>query len=353
MAGRPGFGADRVKPWDGGREFLRRRYESAAARNSLDPVEVWLDSLKWDGEERLDGMLTSLWGLDPADELVAWASRHLCLGPVWRTYRPGCKLDETVVLIGEQGTGKSALVKSLVPDERWYGDGIALNTSQKEHAEALAGRLIVEMPEMSGAQRADAKLLKSLMTRTDDGQHRAAYAARPVPTPRRCIMVGTSNRTGAGVLPQDSSGQRRYVCIDIPKELEESLVGPVEDWVDGHRDQLWAEAVFMYQKGLSARLPRHLSRKQAERNSPHEIVEQTFDDAVQQLRPVAGRMIDLAVTAGIAPKGAATLSREDENRLAESLRRFGWERGIKEIDGKTTRVWVPTGGTIPDDDERF
>ena len=68
------------------------------------------------------------------------------------------------VLIGEQGIGKSALLRELLPPQypEWFSDGLHLADYPKVRAEALLGRVIVEVSEMAGSTRAELQSLKSV-----------------------------------------------------------------------------------------------------------------------------------------------------------------------------------------------
>ncbi len=50
------------------------------------------------------------------------------------------------------------------------------------------------------------------------------------------------------VLPKDPSGLRRFV----PVTLEGGDPAHVSDYLDMHRDQLWAEALELYREGAPA-----------------------------------------------------------------------------------------------------
>ena len=143
----------------------------------------------WDNKPRIDGLLSRLFGAAD-DDLSRWASRYIGLGALQRSYQPGSKLDETPVLIGDQDVGKSAFTKAWFDAEHihWHGEGADLAAKGKEQAEALDGRVIVELSELDGVKKADITKLKAFLTRTDDGSFRRAYA-----------MFTQPNRAGASL----------------------------------------------------------------------------------------------------------------------------------------------------------
>ena len=219
----------------------------------IDPFEEWIQALpKWDGENRLSFLLSDLFGADK-NPLVEWASRYPFLGAVWRTFRPGTKLDEVPVLIGPQGIGKSTVLDlAFPPDTEWFTDDLDLSAYRKERAETLQGRVIVEVSEMAGATRAELRSLKGFLSRRNDGGVRLAYRRNPESMPRRCVIIGTTNDIEP--LPNDPSGNRRFVPIVLAKGNPKTI----RTYMEKHREQLWAEALNLYRQGYEAWLPQQM-----------------------------------------------------------------------------------------------
>lgn len=215
-----------------------------------DPFRDWLDALPaWDGVGRVQQWIADVFDVEDAgNPLVSWAARFVFLGAVTRAYRPGAKLDEMPVFIGPQGIGKSTALRLALPPERpeWFADGLHLASGPKERAEALQGRVIVEVAEMAGSTRADLESLKSFLSRTDDGAVRLAYRHNPETMLRRCIIVGTTNAREP--LPNDPSGNRRFV----PVVLVRGDAGRAADYMRQNRSQLWAESVELHRSGARA-----------------------------------------------------------------------------------------------------
>ncbi len=63
------------------------------------------------------------------EELARWASQYMFLGVVWRTFKPGTKLDEIPILVGPGGIGKSTFPSMAVPPKipGLYGSGLELS----------------------------------------------------------------------------------------------------------------------------------------------------------------------------------------------------------------------------------
>ena len=189
----------------------------------VDPFLVWLSELPaWDQTPRIEFILADLFGAED-DDLTRWASRAPLIGAVQRARFPGSKIDESPILVSvEQGLGKSTMASSLVPPEYkddWFGDALDLSSSKKEQAEALAGCVVVEISELDGLRRAEIGAVKSFLARTNDGQHRGAYAIAKEKKPRRCVIIGTSNDEQC--LANDPSGNRRLVPIILLRTPEQ------------------------------------------------------------------------------------------------------------------------------------
>ena len=272
-------------------EFLLAILHSART----DGFREWLETAPpWDGKPRLDSVLTDLFYVDPPSgngftqeeqELLAWASRAVPMTAAARCYEPGLKVDQVPVLIGPQGTGKSTWARSWLPptgQTEWFSDAIDFAGRPKEQLEAIKGRVIVEFSEMVGLKRADLGKVKAFITRLDDGAIRLAYRRNPDASPRMVAFALTTNTDTA--LPNDETGNRRFVAVRLDPEEEKAKVC-VEEYFEERRAQLWAEAVHRVKAGESPALPRHLAQAQAEANERHRHADSPVEDAIRQAFP--------------------------------------------------------------------
>ena len=291
--------------------------------HEVDPFKVWLESLpEWDGVGRLDHYLTDVFEAE-LNSLTTWAAQFIVLGPIQRAYQPGCKLDEMPVLVGKQDIGKSALLRSALPwphQSEWFADGLNLSSDPKTRAESLQGRVIVECGEMAGSNRAELESLKSFITRQDDGSVRLSYRRDPETTLRRCIIVGTTNRRDS--LPNDPSGNRRFVPVDLP-----TSTGPIEPYMEANHVQLWAEALNRYRGGVRAGLPRKLKVEAAAVAELHRNRDELLEDRIEVLTIADGASLaEIAKAVGMldSEMDGARLNPRDAKRLAAALRNNGW-----------------------------
>ena len=317
-----------------------------------DPFLQWLESLPgWDGTERVRHWIEDCFEADPRGDrdLTAWASQFIFLGPVWRAFCPGTKLDEIPVLSGKGGIGKSTALRLALPQhiEGLFGDALHLAARDQDRVVALQGKAIVEASEIAGASRADLESLKSFLTRVNDGSTRLAYRKNPEPSPRRCVIIGTTNQHDT--LPNDESGNRRFVVI----RLLGADVQHVVQYLEYNREQLWSEAVALYRQGVEAWLPRGLASVQAVSNEAARRRDDMLEDKLEQVLPTVGdyfTMGEIAARIGLIKPGesGASIPMREARRLGRALAAHGFERTLdRQGKGKKpVRAWrqgVPQG----------
>ncbi|TGE31358.1 virulence-associated E family protein [Desulfosporosinus sp. Sb-LF] len=203
-------------------------------QNRYHPVKDYLRNLQWDGVERLDRLLIDYFGAEDTPYTRAVIRKTLAAA-VARVYDPGCKFDYMLLLVGDQGLGKSYLLNRL--GSKWYSDSLTTVVG-KEAFEQLQGAWIVEMAELSAAKKADIEALKHFISKQED-IFREAYGRRTVAFPRQCVFVGTTNDKEC---LRDRTGNRRFWPVNVGRG-QQSL------WQDLNVDQIWAEAVQAYKSG--------------------------------------------------------------------------------------------------------
>ena len=225
------------------------------------PVNVrveWLETLpKWDGQVRLRTLFKDALGAATEDvqgntNLAGVAGEAFMVGLVARAYDPGCVHDWMPVLIGAQGLGKSRFCKDLFPralQARWHEDGVAVDQDTQRLAESAGPCWVAEFSEMRGVRSLKAvEHFKNVMSQQKD-RFRRPYAVAPDDHLRGWAGIGTAN--GDEAIPDDPTGSRRYVAIEC---------GETADWdyVPKNREQLWAEAIIIYQTQAEDAHPRNL-----------------------------------------------------------------------------------------------
>lgn len=235
---------------------------TVSMRNRRNTVAEWLDSLEWDGQERMSTLLSVFLGCDPSDYNMA-VIRLFMLGAVARAYKPGTKFDYMPVLVGAQGLGKSMFLRMLGHNSAWYCDN--LNTIEGDAAaEKLRGMWIVEMAELLATKRSrDVEAIKAFITSTVD-TIRPKYARETEQRPRGCVFAGTTN--DAQFLT-DTTGNRRFLPVDCG--VYQPAMSLFSDEAPAYFQQAWAEAVAVWKTDrpklvLEGDLQRYAMEKQAQ-----------------------------------------------------------------------------------------
>ena len=147
-------------------------------------------------------------------------------GIVARAMHPGCKYDYMPIFLGEQGTGKSTVIRKLALEDEFSIEGF--NRFDEEGVKRLEGKLIAEVGELSGFNGADMNAIKDFVTRTKD-TYRRSYGRYAITVPRRCILIGTSNNR---YVLDDATGNRRFLIIECGREREDPAPGVFDGTFD-------------------------------------------------------------------------------------------------------------------------
>lgn len=209
-------------------------------RHRFHPVREYLDSLTWDGEARLDTLLIDWVGADD-NPYVRTVTRKALVGAVARIYNPGCKHDHMLVLIGDQGAGKSSILAKL--GGKWFSDSLQ-TIDNKDAFLLLQGSWIIEMAEMSAVKKSEVESVKQYISKQTD-IYREPYGRRAVEHPRQCAFFGTTNEDE---FIRDPTGGRRFwgVKMDVHPRKYSCLW---DNFTEELRGQVWAEAVTRYRAG--------------------------------------------------------------------------------------------------------
>lgn len=206
-------------------------------RNQFHPVRNMLDSLAWKGTGHIQKLLPDFLGAENT-EYQYQVLKLWMVGAVSRIYKPGCKFDYTLILVGPQGLGKSTFLRLMALMDEWFNDSLD-NLDSDKTAQSLMGSWIIELAELKSLARTSGGVdsIKRFLTAQQD-KYRAPYERRAEIIQRQCIFSGTTNRTD---FLQDESGNRRFLIIETGiNKPTKSLFTPeaMEDI-----KAAWAEAV--------------------------------------------------------------------------------------------------------------
>lgn len=316
--------------------------EAVARRRVINPVREYLFRVgdSWDGIIRLGGHTHTSWLTKyvgaPDTLYTREVGARWPIAAVARALSPGCQADNMLTLISIiQGTGKSSFYRALCHDETWFFDD-ELKIGDKDAAQSLRGKWIIELAELSSLTRGQLEAVKAFITRRVDS-YRPTLARRSRDFPRRCIFGGSTNNPE----PFTDEDNRRFLPISV-KTID--VRG-----VERDRDQLWAEAVFRYRAGAAWHIDTPelaaLCRAEQEMRSQADPWETYFGEWLDKLMRETQQNHDDWIRLGIdctcprcagvtvsgclehalkLPRGQA--DRRAENRGAAVLRRLGWTR---------------------------
>lgn len=207
---------------------------AVAARHKVHPIRDWLEGLEWDRIERLPTFFSDFCGAKQTPYTDA-VGRSLFVSAVARIMHPGCQVDTMVTLEGEQGIGKSKLVRAIFGED-WRCE-ITEAPGALDFYQCMTGKWIGEFSELSAMGRVDQNRVKQALTSTCD-TYRSSYGHKAQTHPRQFIFIGNTNKEEYLF---DETGARRYLPIEC-REIDSEAAGAA-------RDQLFAEAMVRFGAG--------------------------------------------------------------------------------------------------------
>ena len=320
------------------KEEIDRAIDLVASERRYNPVVEYLESLRWDGQERLDHVADDY--LNASDRpIYRVLFRKWAISAVARALAPGCQVDTVLVLQGAQGAGKSSFFAELVGSE-WYASAkLDVEKSDRDAALLLSRVWVLEWGELESLQRAKhQEAIKEFITRRVD-VIRLPYDRRIVRIPRHSVIVGTTNDDD---FLADPTGARRYWVIPVGSEIYLEPIRHV-------RDQLWAEAVARYRAGEIWHLTREEEAELAEVHALFTRRDPWEEPVLDWLERQTGPRSTAEIMEGALDKPRSQWTTADARRLAGILKKAGYEQ-VKVHPGK--RVWLKaascSGGWMAD-----
>lgn len=295
-------------------------------KNLRNEPREWMESLTWDGTRRISNFFPDCMGVFPSPYTLA-VSFNFWVSMVARVFRPGCQVDNMVILEGKEGIFKSKSLEAI--GGNWYMNAHEQITS-KDFFLSLQGKLIVELSELDSFSKAEGTRVKQVITcRTD--RYRSPYGRASADNPRQSIFVGTTNERH---YLKDSTGARRFWPLTI-KNIDLEKIGR-------DRSQLFAEAVAEFKSGADwYHTPGdETSETQEDRRQFDE-----WENGVAEFLRGKNQIIlkDLAASLGV---DQGRLDAQTQRRIGALIRRQGWERRVVRVDPFTRmRVWAPADQT--------
>lgn len=300
--------------------------KTLAAANSFHPVREYLNSLTWDGEQRLDTWLPVFAGAEDR-EYTRLVGRWWMMGAVARVMQPGCKFDYCLVLEGEQGKKKSSTFSIIGGD--WFGD-TDLDFANKDSMIALAGKLVYELAELGALARSDERRQKSFLSRRYD-EFRPPYGRTYIKAPRQLVFGGSTNEWEWN---KDPTGGRRFWPVECKGDIDlEALIAA--------RDQLFAEAFHLFKSGERYWPDADQQKKIFD---PEQLRVEQPEGYVDALHDWVFEQTELFSLADAILKGlkldASKLTRDTQTRVGVALRKLGCTR-VERRNGMVRFAYKP------------
>jgi predicted P-loop ATPase len=292
-----------------------------AKQRTFHPVRDYLRSTSWDGTARVQDLL--LRGFQVAhipgkdEEFFQKMAVKFMVSCVARIMDPGCTVQSMLVLTGNQGVGKSRGLQALVsppcaPKQGWFVDS-KIEVGEKDGVMKLRGALLYEISELDSFRKVENSRLKSWISSSVD-RVRLPWGRHTVDIPRETVFVGTTNDRH---FLTDPTGSRRYMVARVDTRVD-------IPWIVENRDQLWAEALHLYEAGTvwywdeaeTAQLE-EFNEEYQERDPWEEIIRRgLLQLGVPEVTPVD---VLLKVLMYLPDR----ITRADRNRVADALRTLG------------------------------
>lgn len=298
--------------------------------NRFHPVRSYLKSLEWDGTPRLETWLQTYAAAQGPESYLKAVSRKILVALVKRVFEPGCQFDQVLILEGDQGVGKSSLLRALTSP--WFTDQ-PLNIGDKDTVLTMQSKWLIELGELASLNRSEVESMKAFVSQRTD-RIRAPYGKRVEEYPRQSIFVGSTN---LDEYLKDETGNRRFWPVKCVGKLKFKAI-------ERDRDQLFAEAYAYYRLGE----PTYLEAEEdnllalAEQNQRGEIDEwfgavadvlngPLFPKRGFEMRQLAGQLDQF---------GAHRLERSDQQRIGKILKTLGYAK-YQENVGDRRKLWAP------------
>lgn len=316
--------------------------QAAAFRNPKHPVQTYLNGLCWDGADRLDDWLITY--AEASDSPYSRAiSRKTLIAAVARIMNPGCKADHVLVLEGEQGIGKSGIIRALAPWDSLVLDS-PLDFNNKDSQLALQGCWLVELSELDSLSKGDLSRVKAFITLQED-RFRPPYGRATQSFPRQCVFIGTTNEQH---YLKDQSGNRRFWPVRCSGRIDLDGIRQV-------RDQLWAEAVHRFRAAETWHLTQEESILALAQQANRLLVDPWETRIAEYLSGNDSVTISEILEVALGFKTINTRSRESYRVSNLLTHRFKWRK--TKVTRNKLRVWgfVPPGsnGILDDDSADF
>jgi len=348
----------------------RKWFTAASYKSAYHPVQDYLYTLTWDGEDRIDDLIECLscevndyTRLIVRKWLISTVVRPLQLQTAHvRDYtyledgrRKPMKVDNTLVLMGKQGSGdwggKTAFFETMAVRPEWYTDFLpSITRNRKDAALTVLDSWIVEMGEVDDYKsKNDEGTMKRFLSSQRE-KFRRPYDAGNKSWWRGCVFVGTTNKTQ---FLNDPTGDRRYWVLPVGQTVDVPRIQAI-------RDQLWAQAVYYFESGEVWWLMGAERELQERKNTEFRCLDATeeyirewlaakdpkYVDTDGKFGPksaiYSGGITPLEIAQGALGKLLGDANNADLQRIGMTMHNLGYKKVRKTVDGIAKKIYIKT-----------
>jgi predicted P-loop ATPase len=221
------------------RTDIKEAIQETLNHNEHNIPAEYFDTLEWDGEERLETFLIKYYNAADTKLNRVYFKRWM-IALVKRVYNPGCKFDNMLVLVGEQGKKKSSLFEWLgTINGKNYCNHLPENLKDiKQLVYATKNAFIMMNDDFEDiCDKGNIGVIKEFITKRNDRTDLKYKHAKDYP--RHYVLCATTN-SDTFLSDDKTFDERRFWIVFVdPKTLKFDLS-------DELKEQLYAEAVYYY-----------------------------------------------------------------------------------------------------------
>lgn len=179
-----------------------------------NPILEKIDGTTWEGSDKLTE-LYEIMHIDAADKLSRLLLRKWliqCYCALHNELDNPFSVDEVLVLVGQQGYGKTRLLEKLSLNRLYFGEGMCYDPRNKDSQIQAVSKWIGELGEIGSTLKKDINAVKAFISLSVD-EYRAPYGKTSVKYARKTCFCGSTNDMRFLI---DETGNRRFFAVKLP-----------------------------------------------------------------------------------------------------------------------------------------
>jgi len=313
-----------------------------ATRHKFNPVLNAIQSVKWDGVDRIN-QIYDIFKIQADTEEGAYSRIFIqkwlmqCVCGLFNDIENPFSLDIILVFQGKQGIGKTRFFEKLVLKSAYFGEGICLDPRDKDSIIQATSKWISELGELGSTMKKDMDSVKAFLTKSTD-EYRTPYGKASLHYPRVTSFIGTVNDAEFLI---DQTGNRRFAVIPLALDLVidyETQIKPFNTL------QLWSQVYELVKdkdKASCFRLTESEKLYLEKRNSffvkPMKGECEVLDILEQEQTPKQGYVCTFKEMTVLEFIQLHNL-KYDARTIGRVLKKYGYESKWKKVDGTSSRV---------------